>query len=61
MSHKSTAVITTACVGLAATTAAYLMTENKSMRHRTKGLRKNTGKALRQMGDFIENVSYMMK
>lgn len=66
MSRKSTAAITTACVSVAACTAAYMMAGNnktmsKSMKNRTKVLKKNTGKALRQVGDFIDNVSYMMR
>lgn len=61
MTKKTTAAITTACVGMAAATAAYMMTDNRTMKKRTKNLRKNTGKALRQVGDFIGNVSYMMK
>lgn len=63
MNQKTTAAITTACVGVAACTAAYMMAGSggKSAKKRNKSLKKNTGKALRQVGDFIDNVSYMMR
>lgn len=61
MSRRATAAITTACVSMAVGTAAYMMTSNKAMKSRGKKIKKTTGKALRQMGDFIENVSYMMR
>ena len=61
MNNRTTATITTACIGMAAATAAYMMTGNKSTNERVKKLKKNTGKALRQVGDFIDNVSYMMR
>ncbi|MDR2909383.1 MAG: hypothetical protein LBU86_05835 [Oscillospiraceae bacterium] len=61
MTRKTSAAVTTACLGLAAGATAYMMSNNKAVRTKTKLLRRNTGKALRQMGDFIDNVSYMMK
>ena len=61
MNRKASAVITTACVGMAMGTAAYMMAGDKTMRARSKKIKKSTGKALRQVGDFIENVSYMVK
>jgi len=61
MNRKSTAV-TTACIGMAVGAAAYMISgNNKKFRSSTKRLRKNTGKALRQAGDFISSVSYMVK
>jgi len=41
--------------------AAYMASGNKAMRGKAKQLRRNTGKALRQVGDFIGSVSYMIK
>ena len=61
MNKKSSAAITTACVGMAVGTAAYMMSGNKTMKNRSKKLKKSTGKALRQVGDFIDNMSYMIK
>ena len=62
MTKKASGAITTACIGMAVGAAAYMMTGNgKGMKGKTKQLRKNTGKALRQVGDFIGNVSYMIK
>lgn len=59
--NRRTAMMTTACVGLAATTAAYMLSDNKSARKRSRAIKKTTGKAIRQVGDFIDNISYMMK
>ena len=59
MNRSKTAAITTACVGMAVGAAAYMMSGN--VKGKSKKLRKSTGKALRQVGDFIDNVSYMMK
>ncbi len=56
--NKTTAVLTTCCVGVAAGAAAYMMAGN---RKKVSRLKKNTGKALRQVGGFIDNVSYMMR
>lgn len=61
MKKSATAAITTACVGMAVGTAAYMMSDNRSNRKRTRLMKKSTGKALRQVGSFIENVSYMMR
>jgi len=55
---KTTAVITTAAVGMAVGTAAYMMAGDKA---KTRKLKKSTGRALRQVGSFIDNVSYMIK
>lgn len=60
MTRKATAVLTTACVGMAVG-AAYVMNDSRSVKKRTKMIKKSTGKALRQVGDFIDNVSYMMR
>lgn len=61
MNKRTSTAITTACVGMAVGTAAYMMSGNKKVKSKSKQFRKSTGKALRQVGDFIDNVSYMMK
>lgn len=60
MNKRTTATLTTACIGMAACTAAYMMTSGKQANKHVKKIKRNTGKALRQMGNFIDNVSYMM-
>lgn len=60
MNKRAATMVTTACVGMAVGTAAYMMSGTNT-KTRTKKLRKTTGRALRQVGDFIDNVSYMMK
>ncbi|MDL2233619.1 hypothetical protein LJC63_08610 [Ruminococcaceae bacterium OttesenSCG-928-L11] len=54
-------MITTACVGMAVGTAAYMMNGNRTMRGKTRKFKRTAGKALRQAGEFIGNMSYMMK
>ena len=64
MTRRTSAAITTACVSMAIGTAAYMMSGNHSsraMKNRTKHLKRTTGRALHQVGSFIDNVSYMMK
>ncbi|HHY52955.1 MAG TPA: hypothetical protein GX499_06910 [Clostridiales bacterium] len=60
MNRSKTAAITTACVSMAVGAAAYMMAGNNT-KNKAKKLRKATGRALRQVGEFIDNVSYMMK
>lgn len=59
MSKRTNAIITTACMGVAAGAAAYMMYGSSSSK--AKKFKKSTGRALRHVGDFIDNVSYMMK
>lgn len=61
MNRKASAAITTACVSMAVGTAAYMVAGNKSTASRARKLKKSTGRALRQVGEFIDNVSYMVK
>lgn len=61
MNRKTSAVVTTACVGMAMGAAAYMMSGNTGNGRRAKQLKRSTGKALRQVGSFIENVSYMIR
>ena len=60
--RKSSAVKSAAFVGMAVGAAAYMLSggSNKKLKSKTRRLRKNTGKALRQAGDFINNVSNMV-
>jgi hypothetical protein len=42
--------------------AAYMMNSNSTaVRTKTRKIKRNAGRALRQAGEFIENMSYMMK
>ena len=62
--RRSSIVTSAAFVGMAAGAAAYMLSGGKSgrkLKSRTKRLRRNTGKALRQAGDFINNVSNMVQ
>lgn len=60
--RSNTAAITTAMVGMGmAATAAYMMSGSGKSKKRSKMIKKTTGAALRQVGDFIDNVSYMMR
>ena len=61
--RKSSVVKSAAFVGMAVGAAAYMLSGGSSgrkLKSRTRRLRKNTGKALRQAGDFINNVSNMV-
>ena len=63
MSRRTTMVTSAAFVGMAVGAAAYMISggsAGKKLKNRTKRLRKNTGKALRQAGDFINSVSHMV-
>lgn len=60
MTKKTGAAITTACIGMAVGAAAY-MASGKNVHVNTKQIKRTTGRALRQVGDFIDNISYMMK
>ncbi len=61
MNSKTSAAITTACVGMAVGGAAYMLAGKDKNQIRVKKLKKSTGKALRQVGGFIENVSDMLR
>ena len=59
---KSTATaVATTCLGIAAAGTAYMLSGNNNMRRKTKTFRRNTEKALRQVGSFLENASDMMR
>lgn len=64
MNKRTSAAITGACLGIAAGSAAYMMRgtgKSTDMKRRKKLLKRGTGKALRQVSNFIDSVSYMMK
>ncbi|WRS26632.1 hypothetical protein U6B65_09785 [Oscillospiraceae bacterium MB08-C2-2] len=63
MNRRTTTAITTAAVGMAVGTAAYMLVsgDKANAKARTRRIKRTTGKALRQVGDFIDNVSYMMR
>ncbi|MCL2579967.1 MAG: hypothetical protein FWE32_08035 [Oscillospiraceae bacterium] len=63
MMNRKSSAITSACIGVAIGAAAYMATgrSGKSLKSRSKKFRKSTGRALRQAGDFINSVSYMVK
>ena len=61
--NRTGSAVTSAVVGMAVGAAAYMLSGGSSSRKfksKTKRMRKNTGKALRQAGDFINNISNMM-
>ena len=63
MNRRTQVVTSAAFVGMAVGAAAYMLTggkTSKKLKNKTKRLRRNTGKALRQAGDFINSVSYMV-
>lgn len=62
MNKSTTAIITSAAVGMAVGTAAYMMAgDSRAVKSRTRKMKRTTGRALRQVGEFIGNVSYMIK
>jgi hypothetical protein len=63
MKRSTSAAITTACVGLAVGGAAYMLSGNngKAAALRAKRLKRTTGRALRQVGDFLGGVSDAMR
>ncbi|GHU79615.1 hypothetical protein FACS1894191_2820 [Clostridia bacterium] len=61
MNRSTSALVTTACVGVAMGTAAYMMSGNHAARGRARRIRKTTGKAIRQVGEIIGSVSAMMR
>jgi hypothetical protein len=63
MRRSTSAAITTACVGLAVGGAAYMLAGNntKAAATRAKKLKRTTGRALRQVGDFLGGVSDVMR
>ncbi len=60
MNRTTSTALTGLAVTMAVGTAAYMMS-GKNMKSQRKALKKNAGKAIRTVGNFIDNVSYMMK
>ena len=65
MNRRTTrnALVSTACVGAAVGTAAMLIgtQKNQHLKKKSKKMRRNAGKTLRQVGAFIEDVAQMMQ
>lgn len=53
-------IVTSLATGTLVATATYMIS-NKSNKKNASNLKKNTGKALKTVGNIMENVSYMMK
>ena len=62
MKLRTTSTMMTTAIGMAAVagTAAYMLSSNKDIRYRTKRLRRSAGRALRQIGGYIENISEVL-
>jgi len=59
--NRKSAALTSACIGMAVGTCAYMLSgSGGKIKRKTRKLRKNTCKALRQAGDFISGVSDMV-
>jgi hypothetical protein len=62
MNRTTSTIVTTACLGVAAGAAYYMMnSDSRAMKSRTRKIKRSTGRALRQVGEFIGNVSYMIR
>ena len=62
MNKTAATAVTGVAVAMAAGTAAYMAANHhRSSKSPMKKLKKNAGKAMRAVGDAIDNVSYMMK
>jgi len=61
--RKSTINTVTTCIGIAAAAGtAYMLTtgSGSDARRRSKRIRRNTGRTLRQVGNFIEHTADMI-
>ena len=61
MRKNTAAAITTTCLGLAAAGTAIMLSNGHSTKHKASQLKRKTGKALHQIGSFLENASSMMR
>ena len=58
--NKTGAAIAGVCVAMAAGTAAYMMAEKNSKAINSKKMKRTAGKAMRAVGDVVDNfTSYM--
>ncbi len=48
-------------MGLAAGTAAYMLNNHSSMKSQKKALRKTATKAVKTVGDIVDNFNYMVR
>lgn len=55
------AAITGVCVAMAAGTAAYMMAGKNKKKMNTKRMKKTAGKAIRAVGDVVDNFSTYMR
>ena len=60
MNKGMSSAITGAVIGTAMGAAAYMMTGSKHHKFNTKKMKKNAGKAVRAVGDFLGNVTDMV-
>jgi len=59
--NRRSAAVTSACIGMAVGTCAYMLSgPSRSIKRKTRKLRKNTCKALRGAGNFFSSVSDMV-
>lgn len=58
MKKSQKSLITTAAIGMAIGTAAFVM-KNDKMRN-TRKIKKTAGRALKNAGEFINGISHMM-
>lgn len=60
-SKATGAAITGVCVAMAAGTAAYMMAGKTKKKMNTKRMKKTAGKAMRAVGDVVDNFSSYMR
>ncbi len=60
-SKATGAAITGVCVAMAAGTAAYMMAGKNRTKINTKRMKKTAGKAIRAVGDVVDNFSNYMR
>ncbi len=61
MTRRTTATIGTVCAGMAVGAAAYMMSGNKNVRAKSKKLRRQAGRTLRQVGEIIGSAGTMIR
>ncbi len=61
MTRRTSATIGTVCAGVAVGAAAYMMSGNKNLHAKSKKLRRQAGRTLRQVGDIIGNAGMMIR
>lgn len=61
MNRNVSSALTTAAIGVAACTAAYMMSGEKNARHRGKQLKRNAGRTVKNAGILLEGVSQLLR